>query len=289
MKRIVSIAFSPNGSTLKWTRAVAAGLMQTLQIKEHFTDITFCYKERQTAENYSADELLVLGVPVYVSYIPSVVYTYLQDIRGQETPCILIASYGNRDYGKSLSQMERILLQRGFVPVGAAAFSSQHCMSPAVNHGSPTEEALIEAVNFGRMVGRGLCEGGIADMRLVAGDIPEGHAMNREEDLMDFPQKEAKTSLGMLPLGGPTAQDGCSRCGRCVVVCPTGALGDYGKITKQERCLKCCACIAVCPEQILEFTEPDFKAIRTMCIEKFGTPIRKNEFFLRGKHMIGLV
>ena len=142
---------------------------------------------------------------------------------------MLIAAFGNRDYGKSLEQLCRIVSEKGFIPVGAAAFSSRHCMAPAINAARPCPTDLAETAGFAKRVGEKLSVRGARAMALTTADFPVKKSINREEDLIAYPRRRGRTSLGLLPGTGPQLVGSCTQCGRCAQACPTGA------ITFEER------------------------------------------------------
>lgn len=277
---VTAVFFSPNGTTGKWTRAVAEGAVRALSGRIRFLDITACYKTAVKGRDFGKEELLVVGVPVYVGYAPSPAVSFLKTIRGMDTPCILIASYGNRDYGKCLFQMERVMREQGFIPVAAAAFSSQHCVAADINAGRPDAGDLEEAYAFGEKAGNMLLDPGYMDTALRPGEIPEGKAMNQEDILSAFPAVPVMTSVGELPKEPPRPGLRCTDCGICQSVCPTGALDRRNKGTEPYMCLVCCACIRKCPQKTLDFAQPAFSRFQNMCVEKFGMPRRGSQYFL---------
>lgn len=278
-KKIHALFFSPNGTTRQWTLAAAQGLGRALDLPVDPVDITYAARDKLTGGAYTADDLVVIGVPVYISYIPSMVYQYLQTVSGQDTPCMLIAAFGNRDYGKSLEQLCRIVSEKGFIPVGAAAFSSRHCMAPAINAARPCPTDLAEAAGFAKRVGEKLSARGARAMTLTTADFPAKKSINREEDLIAYPRRRGRTSLGLLPGTGPQLVGSCTQCGRCAQACPTGAIDSCGRTVQPELCLNCCACIAACPEKALDI--PELREFRAKCVEKFSAPLRPNSFFCK--------
>ena len=51
-------------------------------------------------------------------------------------------------------------------------------------------------------------------------------------------------------------KDGCSGCGLCVPVCPTGALSVQGaRLTVVGECVGCGLCVSSCPVRVLVLVE----------------------------------
>ena len=59
-------------------------------------------KEKQLAP----EDLLVLALPVYAGQHPAVP-GLLDGLKGENTPCVILATYGNRHYDDTLAQMKR--------------------------------------------------------------------------------------------------------------------------------------------------------------------------------------
>ncbi|MEW6667590.1 MAG: 4Fe-4S binding protein [Thermodesulfobacteriota bacterium] len=55
------------------------------------------------------------------------------------------------------------------------------------------------------------------------------------------------------PLFRRIVSDRCNRCGRCVRICPTGAIGEDFKITAHSECIVCLRCREACPESAVSF------------------------------------
>ena len=71
------------------------------------------------------------------------------------------------------------------------------------------------------------------------------------------PYKEVKHSGNQTV---PETADGCSLCGECVRVCPTGAvsidLNARKVLTDPALCIRCCACVRACPAGLRTYTTP---------------------------------
>ena len=89
-RRTTALYFSPTGGTRTYVRAVAAAM-------PHMggeVDLTRP-EERRKVHMFGADDVVVLGVPVYYGRVPEVP-GLLDGLQGEETPAVLLAVYGNR-------------------------------------------------------------------------------------------------------------------------------------------------------------------------------------------------
>ena len=82
--------FSPTGGTKRALEAVC-GLLGG---ESEYLPLTGPDKKEKT---FGPEELLVLALPVYAGQIPAVP-GLLDGLKGDNTPCILLATYGNRHY-----------------------------------------------------------------------------------------------------------------------------------------------------------------------------------------------
>jgi ferredoxin len=71
-----------------------------------------------------------------------------------------------------------------------------------------------------------------------------------------FPYKERGTTVKLPP---ESLQTLCTRCGRCVTVCPAAAVtignGDT-VVTDPNSCISCCACVKNCPTKARVVVDP---------------------------------
>lgn len=76
-----------------------------------------------------ADAAAVFAVPVYGGRVAPAALERLQEIRGEGTPAVVLAVYGNRAFGTAVAQLAAFVAERGFVPVAAGAFVGEHSYS----------------------------------------------------------------------------------------------------------------------------------------------------------------
>ena len=58
------------------------------------------------ALEFSGEDLVVLGVPVYAGRVPNLLLPYVRDsIRGSGTPAVPVVLYGNRNFDDGLMEL----------------------------------------------------------------------------------------------------------------------------------------------------------------------------------------
>ena len=110
-------------------------------------------------ETLSADTVAVFAAPVYGGRIPRTALERMEGIRGEGTPAVVIAVYGNRAFEKAAAELADFVRARGFVPVAAAAFVGEHSYSTErtpIAAGRPDGQDLAAAAALGRAVRRTL-------------------------------------------------------------------------------------------------------------------------------------
>lgn len=247
MRKMTLACFSPTGGT----RRAAEQLAAYLGGADTYLDLA---DAGQRTARLGGDELLLLALPVYAGQIPAV-DGLLDGLRGENTPCVLLAAYGNRHYDDALAQMKAALEARGFCCVGAAGVITLHVFAPTLGTGRPNEADCALLAKLARTVSERLERGEVRGVELPGNPQPE-------------PRKAvpvAKTRNGAL----------CTRCGLCAGACPTRAM-DRGTLEwDMDLCISCMACVHACPEKAMAF---DAAALNQRLVSNFSAP-RQVEIF----------
>jgi ferredoxin len=225
------IYFSPTGGTQKVLEAIARG-MQLGKVEQ--VNITSPEVDNLPSIEIHAD-LAVIGLPVYAGRVPLIALERMQRLRGLETPALIVVVYGNREFEDALLELKNLAIDRGFRPLGAAAFIAEHSYSTAetpLAPGRPDPDDLDKARSFGRQAFEklGRVERGSSPLIEVPGIFPHKERVGR-------------------PAEAPgTREELCTLCGTCALVCPTAAIVVNESVeTRAEACILCQACVKNCP------------------------------------------
>jgi len=186
----------------------------------------------QTSEN----ELLVIGVPVYVGRIPTIAIDWLYTIKAHSTPTVCIVVYGNRDYDDALLELKDTMEKHGCVPIAYAAFIGEHSFSSSetpIAVARPDVSDVNHAELFGKRINEKLLF--IASVDHISDITVPGN----------YPYKESEAWV----LDFIAINDKCSQCGVCAQKCPVNAIDlENSALIDKGKCILCCACIKGCPE-----------------------------------------
>lgn len=228
--------FSPAGTTRRSVERVGAGLGPV----EAAWDLVEQPPEGEIV--IPKDGILVAGAPVYAGRIPAIGAQRLSTLRGDNTPAVALAVYGNRAYEDALLELRDLLEARGFRVIGAAAVVAQHSIFPNTAHGRPDGADLEKLDAFAASCARKAAAfQGEAPLLTVPGDSPYRKPMG-------------------VPFR-PTADGSCTGCGACARVCPAGAIDPARpRESDKDKCIACAACIRVCPAHARAFRGPVYAA-----------------------------
>lgn len=254
------VYFSATNVSKKYADAMAKALG-----KETVTyDFTLLAdREAAKAPSFGKEDLVILALPVYGGRIPAVCDEYVKALKGDETPVVLLATYGNRRIDDALAEMEDIMTERGFKVIGGAALVGRHSFSDEIAGGRPNAEDLAGAAEYIKAV---VAKGGVA---LEKGVLPG----NR-------PYKERGTAPNTMR---PSTTDACINCKLCAKKCPQGVISlenpkEFAK--GAEFCLRCNRCVVNCPVKAKVFDSEAYAGMVANCIAGFGKPDKENVYYL---------
>lgn len=247
------VYFSPTHTTCKTVQAIAKG--SGLPVKQEINATRPAVREK--AYSFAADELLIIGMPVYGGRIPACCFDFVKALQGTQTPAVLVAVYGNRDYDHVLIELHELLTPNGFKTMACGMFIGTHSYNEEIAKGRPNEDDLSQAAAFGKA----------ALEKINSGAEP----LNIWNLLKPQAQKR-----GVAPIIGKN----CTQCGTCIAGCPTGAIAaDFS--TDPSKCIMCMACTRYCPTGAITFApEVGLDQIAAGCMARFGTPDKENKTLL---------
>jgi ferredoxin len=225
------VCFSPTGTTKAVLQGIARGIDHSVVELVDITTPEARTKQLATSDN----ELLVVGVPVYMGRVPALLSQWLHSIQARNTPAVCVVVYGNRVYDNALLELKDILTERGCVPIAGAAYIGEHSFSSSdlpTAEGRPDASDLEHAEVFGRKINEKLQSASSVDH---ISDIPGDHPYGGITELWN---------VDFIAVG-----DECTQCGICAEECPVGAIdADESNLIDKEKCITCCACIKSCPQ-----------------------------------------
>lgn len=223
--------FSPTGTTQTITETIA----KTIDMDTEFHNITRP-ENRRHAPQFTPEDLVIFGVPVYAGRVPNVLKTYLSKISGGGARGVAIVVYGNRHYDDALIELTDILTTCGITVVAAGAFIGQHSFSEILAKGRPDQSDIAIAEAFAM------------DIKNTNPKMPATPSGNRPYRSYYQPKDENGEPVNFKEIR-PVKADHCIQCGHCETLCPVEGI-----------CIKCCACVKECPVGARMFIDPQFVA-----------------------------
>ncbi len=224
--------FSPTGTTQRVLESIARGIAGTCVEQINLT-LPNPIKQPLTCR---ADELIVLGAPVYGGRLPGEAIRRFRLIKGENALAVVVVVYGNREFEDALLELKDLAVELGFLPVAGGAFIGEHSFASAqapIATGRPDALDIEKAMVFGAGIRKK-----IETMHSSAA-LPDLGIPGR------FPYEGGPRSMSVTPV---TRAAICTFCGNCAGVCPTAAIAVNDVVkTKTEACIRCCACVKSCP------------------------------------------
>lgn len=248
--KATAIYFSPTDTNRKSVCAIAKVLGG--EYKE--LDVTCKAGKAQ----FGPEDVVVFGAPVYGGRIFKGIAERLHDVRGENTPCVVTVTYGNRDFDDALLELCDMVSAQGFVPIAAGAMIGQHTYG-SIQVGRPNDSDLAEDTAFAENVLEKLKNGDYSTPE-IPGKRPYGDGGN----------------------GGsffPLTSGACVNCGRCARECPMQAIAADNRTIDTSRCIACFRCVRRCPVGAKNMDTPEYNDFAAAFTERLKET-RDNAYFI---------
>lgn len=241
--KLALVYFSPTGTTRTVVQAVAGELKEKLSLDTAGYDMTLPEARKQEL-SFDSDELVILGLPVYMGRIPDFMEEVVRNMHGNNTPAAVIALYGNREFEDALLEMADLLKEQNFRVIGAGAFIGEHSVTSLVAGGRPDGADLEKAAAFARQLADKYRSGSMTTP-VIPGNRP---------------YKERRAGAPCPP----KTLDTCMDCMVCAENCPMGVISKTDPRLVSEGCIRCCACVKSCPAEAKYFDDEGFFRVKSM-------------------------
>ena len=249
---IVEIFFSPSATTKTVVDKIASNFTQD---KENCNLLIF-----NDEKELSSDDIAIVGMPVFAGRIPKTARERLSKIKGNDTPAIAVANYGNAHVSDALLELVDLLGENNFNVVGAASTVSHHSIFDGVGLGRPDSDDLAKIDAFSKK-----CIEKIESGSSLSSEIPGN------KPYVDYKQ---------LPFVVSCDDMLCAFCYDCVSICPEKAIPEDDPVdTDLDLCSRCTACIHICPEDARMFSGEAFEAKKPE-FESANAERKEPEFYL---------
>jgi ferredoxin/flavodoxin len=260
IEKIFAVYFSGTGTTKAIVTQVAKGLSTALDLPISEIDLT---------------DLVVIGLPVYAGRLPNLILPYIKTMQGNGSMAVPIVLYGNRNYDDALMELKTELEKNEFHAISAGTFIGEHSFSKVLAAGRPDAEDLRSADSLADKTAQiihHLSRGNelIKDLLEVKGNMPL-HAYYTPRDRKGNPIDIRKVK--------PKINENCINCGKCIEMCPMGAIDSRNPALVSGTCIKCCACIKRCPLQAKYFDDQGYVYHMHELEEQYGATRNEPELF----------
>ena len=242
--------FSATGTTERAVERIAQKAADVLKVgKVEIFDFTLP-GARENVKEFSKEDLVIFGVPVYAGRVPNVLVKYLHTIKGNGALAVPVVCYGNRNFDDALIELRDILEEDGFLTIAGAAFIGEHSFSTILAAGRPDVEDLRKADHFAEEV----CK--------LLPHLPQEHQpvkVEGEEPYRPYyvPRDRKGEKVNILKVK-PKTNDDCINCGLCARVCPMGSISAENVREFIGICIKCGACVKKCPQHAKYYDDHNY-------------------------------
>lgn len=247
--KVRAAVFSPTGGTMN-----AAYLLAGMFSNEPEMIDQTALGARQREISFGPDELAIWAAPSYAGRIPYVPGLFA-NLKGDKTPCVLVAAYGHRACENNFAQMSKIASENGFIVIGAIAIVTPHVFGARAGRARPNLEDSGIIRTFAAQVAEKINTGALSPVAV--------------EGSSDLGKKyESAVEKKYVP-------DNCIKCGLCVQGCPVGAIDAMTLAIDGGPCIHCQRCTYVC-----RFNARSYAANWDATDSRYVTPYHPVEFIV---------
>ncbi len=253
--RVTAVYFSPTFTSKAGAEAMARA------VSPDAASVDLTHVDAPLPPAFGPDELVVLGAPVYAGRLYSGCAERMGRLRGQNTPCIVTVTYGNRAFDDALLELSDLAQAGGFIPFAAAALVGQHTYG-AIQVGRPDQTDLASDAGFAKRA--------LARLQADQPVTPVAVPGNR-------PYRAGGGRGIFRPL---TDEAKCIHCGLCARECPQNAIDrqDVSRID-DNACLACFRCIRLCPTGAKNMDAPGYHTFAQEFTQELAARC-ENQYFL---------
>lgn len=271
MAKLKAYYFSPTGGTFHVATRLAGHLGVRLGLPVECHSYTLP-AEREVLPTLDADDVVLWATPVYAGRIPNKTLDYVRRaIHGNGNPAVALVTFGNRAYDNALAELVGLMHDGGLRLVGGAAVVTRHAFSDTLGARRPDADDLAALDQFADEVAERIPVVSDAVLTVPGEAHPERYYT---------PLKVGNAPAGFLKARPTCATDSCTRCGKCLSVCPMGSIAERnGMPVFDGVCIKCQACRRSCPTGAITFDDPDYLSHVAMIERTFAEP-KQSEFYV---------
>ena len=274
MSKIKVCYFSPTGGTLQVAKHLAESMSKKLCVEVEYHSYTLP-REREVMPVFDAGDVVVWATPVYAGRIPNKTLDYVCNaLHGNGNLSVALVTFGNRAYDNALAELVGLMEDGGMHTIGAAAMVTRHVFSDTLGALRPNNDDIAALEDFANRVAEKILSS--SDDKISALKVPgESHP-----DKYYTPLKTTNAPASFLKAKPSCDSERCTRCGKCLELCPMGSIElDGGVPVFSGICIKCQACRLSCPTEAIAFTDPDYHSHIAMIEQTFASP-KQSEFFI---------
>ena len=254
IQKVYAVYFSPTGTT----KSVTKSMLTEFDIQGEEIDLT-SYESRNNSYSFKKDELVIIGIPVYGGRVPITAENRIKLLKGNNTPVILVTTYGGIHYSNVLYELQQIVNQNGFITIAAAAIVAEHNVANKIASGRPNTQDLSAISTFTNQVYTKTLQSDSSENMVIRGEIPVS----------------PRNKYFILPHGDKK----CNKCGVCVKLCPVHAI-DNPRKNAGQGCIRCMRCIKYCPQNARTFLKLVMVGVKLLLSFVSHGEEKQSEFFL---------